>query len=60
MTLPDDVSRCIGQVVNGTYQLRLACINCQRRTAPRAEVYVMHEPPTEHPCPMRIAPEEQA
>jgi hypothetical protein len=48
-------------VIGSTYQLRLECIQCQRRTAPRAEVVVWQEDelPTEHPCPQRIAPEEK-
>lgn len=54
--LPLDVSRCIGHTVGGTNQLRLECIDCVRRTAPRAEAW-MTEPPAEHPCPIRIAPE---
>jgi hypothetical protein len=57
--LPLNEPRCIGATVNGTYLLRLDCVNCQRRTAPRAEVQVMTEPPKEHPCPLRIAPEAE-
>ena len=53
--LPFDVARCIGHTVGGTSQLRLECMDCLRRTAPRAEVQVWTEPPTGHPCPQRIA-----
>ena len=53
--LPLDEPRCIGHTVNGTYQLRLECLTCKRRTAPRAEAPVWTEPPTGHPCPQRIA-----
>jgi hypothetical protein len=61
MFLPTKEPRCIGNVIGSTYQLRLECIQCQRRTAPRAEVVVWQEDelPTEHPCPQRIAPEEK-
>jgi len=55
--LPSTEKRCIGHTVGETYQLRLECMNCLRRTAPRAEVQVMTEPPAEHPCPLRIDPE---
>lgn len=58
--LPLDVARCIGNVVGNTYKLRLECLNCQRRLAPRAEVVVWREPPKEHPCTARIAPQEDA
>lgn len=53
--LPLDVARCIGHVIGSTYHLRLECVTCRRRTAPRAEATVWTEPPTEHPCPERIA-----
>lgn len=53
--LPLDVARCIGHVIGSTYHLRMECIACKRRTAPRAEAQVWTEPPAEHPCPERIA-----
>lgn len=55
--LTNNETRCIGATVGNTYKLRLECITCQRRTAPRAEAVVMKEPPAQHPCPIRIAPE---
>ena len=53
--LPLSEPRCIGHTVGGTSQLRLECMNCRRRTAPRAEARVWTEPPADHPCPLRIA-----
>ncbi len=47
--------RCIGHGAGPTgHQLRADCVNCQRRTAPRAG-YRFMDPPTEFPCPSRIA-----
>ena len=60
--LPLDIARCIGNTVGGTYQLRLECLACRRRTAPRAEAKVWREDelPSKHPCPDRLAEDEQA
>lgn len=59
MTLPFNVARCIGRGTGPSgHQLVMECVNCQRRTAPRAGVQSYTEPPKEHPCPMRIAPQE--
>lgn len=56
--LPADVERCPGHGAGPSgHELRIECVNCARRLAPRAEVPVM-EPPVEFPCPARLGVEE--
>jgi hypothetical protein len=58
MLLNDD-HRCEGHGAGPSgHQVRVECVNCQRRTAPRpaGDTWLM-TPPTEFPCPSRIAPE---
>lgn len=56
MTLPLDVSRCIGRTVNAGYELHPDCSECRRRTAPRADIQSFIAPSTQFPCEMRIEP----
>lgn len=55
MSLPFDIARCEGHGAGPSgHQLRQDCVNCQRRTAPRAEVQWFTSPPEDYPCPSRI------
>jgi len=54
--LPANEHRCVGHGAGPSgHQIRLDCVNCQRRTEPRAEALVFTEPPKAFPCPYRIA-----
>jgi hypothetical protein len=51
MTLPADIARCPGHGAGPTgHQVRVECVNCARRLAPRAWPAKMMEPPPEFPC----------
>lgn len=53
--IDETMCRCIGHGAGPTgHQLRADCVNCQRRTAPRAG-YRFMDPPTEFPCPARVS-----
>lgn len=47
--------RCVGHGVGPTgHQLRIDCVNCRRRTAPRAGYPMLENPPQQFPCPIRL------
>jgi hypothetical protein len=54
--LPDKEPRCQGFGVGpGGWQIRLECVNCQRRLAPRPAGQVEFiTPPAEFPCSFHI------
>jgi len=58
--IPYDIARCEGHGAGPSgHQLRVDCVNCLRRTAPRAEVQWFMAPPDEFPCPERMGPPEE-
>lgn len=49
-----EVARCEGQSAGASgHQVRVDCVECERRLAPRAG-YELIDPPKDWPCPKRI------
>lgn len=59
-TLRHDEARCLGHGIGpGGWQVRMDCVSCLRRLAPRAGAASFTEPPSEFPCPIRIPVQQQ-
>lgn len=59
-TLRHDEARCLGHGAGPSgWQVRVECVNCLRRLAPRAEPVQFMEPSPDFPCPHRIPVQQQ-
>lgn len=55
VSLLDDMARCLGHGAGPQgWQIRVECVNCARRLAPRAGHVAWMQPPADFPCPAHI------